>query len=193
MPGPLFIEGDRIDLRTVEREDIPFLQRWVNHPDVRRYVSTYRTPYSQEEYEEEIFDPYDTNEDGATVLVCHHEWDGDDLGGSDDGPTAVGSAQLYPIREGAGWANLAYWVAPPAQGNGYATAATELLVEYAFDELGLHRVTAQALEPNEASWRVLEGVGFTHEGTQRECEVVDGEYVDQRLYGLLRNEWDGSA
>jgi RimJ/RimL family protein N-acetyltransferase len=190
MPGPPFIEGDRIDLRTVEREDIPFLQRWVNHPEVRRYISTFRTPYSQEEYEEEIFDPYDTNEDGATVLLCHHEWDGDDLGGPDDGPTAVGSAQLYPIREGAGWANLAYWVAPPAQGNGYATEAAELLVEYAFDELGLHRVTAQALEPNEASCRVLERVGFTHEGTQRECDIVDGSYVGQRLYGLLREEWN---
>lgn len=190
MPGPLFIEGSRIDLRTVERDDVPFLQRWVNHPDVRRYVGNFRTPYSREEYEEEIFEPYDTNEDGATALICHDEWDGDDLGGSDDGPKAVGSVQLSPVRDSAGWANLAYWVAPPAQGNGYATEASELFVEYAFRELGLHRVTARALAPNEASCRVLERLGFTHEGTQRECAVVDGEYVDQRLYGLLRTEWN---
>jgi RimJ/RimL family protein N-acetyltransferase len=38
---------------------------------------------------------------------------------------------------------------------------------------------------------VLERLGFVHEGTQREKEVVDGEYVDLEFYGLLRREWDG--
>lgn len=190
MPGPLFLEGDQVDLRTVEREDIPFLQRWINHPDVRRHIRTFRTPYNEDEYEAEIFDPIDTDDDGASLLVCIHEWDGDDLGGPEEGPTAVGSGQLYPINGAEGWANLGYWVAPPAQGNGYATETVELLLEYAFGDLGLHRVTAQALAPNEASCAVLESTGFTHEGTQREMARLGDGYVDQRIYGLLREEWD---
>jgi len=35
MPGPVFASGDRVALHTVEEEDLPFLQRWRNHPDVR--------------------------------------------------------------------------------------------------------------------------------------------------------------
>lgn len=192
MPGPVFLAGDRIDLRTVDEDDVPFLQRWINHPSVRKYMSLFRTPYSHEEYVEEIYESFDTDSDGASLLICPHEWDGEDLDGPDDGPTPVGSVQLYPIKDDQGWANLAYWVTPPAQGNGYATEACELLLAYAFDDLGLHRVMGNALAPNEASRRVLEGLGFVREGAQRECAFVEGEYVDQILYGLLREEWQSN-
>jgi len=189
----VFIDGDGIECRAVEREDVPFLQRWANHPEVRRYLGVRWRPYSEEEYEAQVYERYDTNEDGITVLVCptdpaEHDID---AGDTDDGdaPPPVGSVQLYPIQDQQGWANVAYWVAPPAQGNGYATRATSLVVDYAFEQLGLHRVSATALAPNEGSLRVLEKLGFIHEGTKREVDWVDDEYVDERIYGLLREEW----
>ncbi len=50
MPGPTFIECDRIDLRPAEETDIEFLRAGVNHPAIRRYISTFRTPYSRDGY-----------------------------------------------------------------------------------------------------------------------------------------------
>lgn len=174
MSGPVFIDGDRIELRTIEREDIEFLKRGVNHPDVRRYISVFRTPRNAERYEE-TFENIDSAENGVSLLIVADE--------------PVGSIQLYPIDDAQGWANLGYWVTPDEQGDGYATEACELVVEYGFEELRLHRISAVTMAPNVASRRVLERVGFVHEGTDREAAFADGEYVDDERYGLLREEW----
>jgi RimJ/RimL family protein N-acetyltransferase len=178
MPGPVFIEGERIELRTVERADVEFLQRGVNHPDVRRHIGTFRTPYNHERYEEECFESIDSDGDGASLLVCPHERE-----------DPVGSVQLYPVDHGRGWANLGVWIVPDAREAGYATEACELVVEYGFDGLRLHRISGVAVTPNVASRQLLESLGFTHEGTNREDAFVDGEYVGQERYGLLEDEW----
>lgn len=174
MPGPVFIDGDRIELRTIEKEDIEFLKRGVNHPEVRRHITVFRTPQNTERYEE-TFENIDSSENGASLLICANE--------------PVGSIQLYPVNDGQGWANLGFWVAPDQQENGYATEACELIIEYGFDELRLHRISAVAMAPNTASRMVLERLGFVHEGTNREAAFANGKYVDDEQYGLLQEEW----
>jgi RimJ/RimL family protein N-acetyltransferase len=175
MPGPVFIDGDRIDLRTVEAEDIEFLTKGVNHPDVRRYISVFRLPHNMERYEE-TFENIDSSEAGVSLLIH-----------ADGEP--VGSVQLYPVDDSRGWANLGCWVVPAQQGNGYATKACERIVAYGFRELRLHRVSGVVMTPNTASQRLLERVGFTHEGTKRESSFAEGEYVNEEQYGLLESEW----
>ena len=44
---------------------------------------------------------------------------------------------------------------------------------------------------NEASKTLCERLGFVHEGTARQAQFVDGEYVDVERYGLLVDEWEG--
>ena len=84
---------------------------------------------------------------------------------------------------------LMYWVLPEYQGNGYVTEATELTLDYAFEERRLAKVFAHVLVPNEGSWHVLEKLGFQRGGRQRKESFVDGERVDSYRYGLLAEEW----
>ena len=179
MSGPVFIKGNRIELRTTEEADIEFLVRGVNHPEIRRHISVFRTPTNTEQYHD-TFEAIDSDDSGASLLVCV---DGD----------AVGSAQLYPVNDAQGRANLGCWLLPEAQGNGYATEACELLVDYGFRELRLHRISGVVMAPNEDSRRLLERIGFTHEGTTREATFANGEYVDEVRYGLLEGEWRDRA
>lgn len=86
-------------------------------------------------------------------------------------------------------AELAYWVTPDEQGNGYATDAAETALAHGFDRLGLHKVTAKAFASNDASRRVLEKLGFVREGVFREEAFVDGTFLDVVRYGLLADEW----
>jgi RimJ/RimL family protein N-acetyltransferase len=176
MPGPVFISGDRVDLRVIEREDVPFLQRSRNNPELRTpLVFTEPRTHEQMEtfYEERI-----AEENGdAQLLVC--EPDGD----------PVGVVNLYDVRHDHG--EIAYWLVPAAQGKGYATEAVSLLVEYAFETRGLHRVYAKAAAFNDDSRRLLERLGFSEEGRLREHLFLDGAYHDEVWYGLLREEWDG--
>jgi RimJ/RimL family protein N-acetyltransferase len=81
---------------------------------------------------------------------------------------------------------LGYWVGRPYWGQGYATEAAARVVAYAFEELGLRRVTAQALRYNRASTRVMEKVGMLHEGTLRQHIYHWGAFKDVDVYGVLR-------
>lgn len=112
-------------------------------------------------------------------------------------------ARVVVERDGAflGWVGLSDWnpehrsvrlgfvLGADASGRGYATEAARALLGWAFATLPLHRVQAEADTRNAASARVLEKLGFVHEGTLREDCIVDGEVSDSFVYGLLRREW----
>jgi RimJ/RimL family protein N-acetyltransferase len=63
-------------------------------------------------------------------------------------------------------------------------------LEYVFDELNMHRVTAFIYSFNRASWRVFESTGARRELTLREQVYRDGAYHDVYGYGLLRPEYE---
>lgn len=174
MPGSVFIEGDSLDLRTIEQADVEFLQEGSNHPDVRQYAGS-DVPTNRKRYVDERFDPLSSGE-FVQLLVC-------------DGDERLGDVSLAPIDERRGWANLGYWIHPAHQGNGYATEAARLVVSHGFEALRLHRISATIVTRNEASKRVVEKLGFVHEGTKRDDAFLDGDHVDKEVYAVLREEW----
>lgn len=177
MPGAAFLHGDTVTLRTVEREDLDFLRANRNDPAIRRSLG-YFAP-TNEPATEQFFEDVIGDEDCVNVLVC------DD----DREDPRVGLVSLFEIDERAGRGELACWIAPDAQGNGYATDATATMAGYAFEERRLHRVRARANAANEPSRAALESVGFVEEGRKREAGFVDGDHVDIVHYGLLAEEW----
>jgi RimJ/RimL family protein N-acetyltransferase len=90
-------------------------------------------------------------------------------------------------------ASLGYIYGQAAWGRGYATEAARALLGWAYDALDLNRVQAETDTRNVASARVLEKLGFVHEGTLREDCVVNGEVSDSAVYGLLRREWQAAV
>lgn len=174
MPGPVFIPGDAVDLHTIEEEDLEFLQHNLNDPQVWRAIG--RSVPANGPQEREFFEEVVSSDGGVQLLVCV---DGE----------PVGTVGLDGTDDRSDSAELGYWVAPDHHRQGYGTAAAELMVEYAFDQLGLHRVAARVFEFNDASCTLLERVGFSREGVHREAEFVDGEYQDTYWYGLLESEW----
>jgi len=85
-------------------------------------------------------------------------------------------------------ASLGYCLTEAAWGQGYATEAARALLDWAFAALDLNRVQAETDTRNLASARVLEKVGFRHEGTLREDCIVNGEVSDSWVFGLLRRD-----
>lgn len=79
-------------------------------------------------------------------------------------------------------AELGYWLAEPFWGKGIMTNAVKVLSEYAFEELGIHRIFAEPYTTNIASARVLEKSGFVLEGVLHANVFKDGSILDQFLY-----------
>jgi [ribosomal protein S5]-alanine N-acetyltransferase len=86
-------------------------------------------------------------------------------------------------------ASLGYCLVEAAWGHGYAAEAARALVQWAFETMDLNRVQAETDTRNLASARVLEKVGFVHEGTLREDCIVNGEVSDTWVFGLVRRDW----
>lgn len=172
MPGPIFVRGDSVDLHTIEKDDVEFVQRNVNDPDVWGTLGLYRP--KNREAEQRWFDAISGDDAGDHLLIC-----------ADGSP--VGVVGLVP-DETPGSAELGYWVTPETWGNGYATEAVDLMAAYAFDHRRLHKVYATAYDHNAGSRRVLEKAGFVEEGVRREEVFVDGEYRDLIHYGLIEGE-----
>jgi len=82
------------------------------------------------------------------------------------------------------------FIDPDHAGRGYATAISRALLDLAFDELGLHRVTAGCFADNVASWRVMEKLGMRREqhGVKDSWHAELG-WVDGFTYGILADEW----
>jgi [ribosomal protein S5]-alanine N-acetyltransferase len=76
-----------------------------------------------------------------------------------------------------------YW------GNGYATEAALALLAFGFRDLKLHRIYAYCVAENTASARVLERIGMTSEGRQRETEWMKDRWWDRLSYAILEREW----
>jgi RimJ/RimL family protein N-acetyltransferase len=178
MPGPVFVAGEEVSLRTVEEADIDFLQAQVNDARVRRPIGRSR-PLNRVQ-EREFFDEVVCDDDTVHLLV---------VADAASEPDPVGMVGLDPVDHEARRAELGYWVAPDHQRRGYGTAAVELVVEYGFDQLGLHKIAARVFEFNDPSARLLERVGFVREGVHRDEGFVDGAFHDTYWYGLLAEEW----
>ncbi|MGE7092310.1 GNAT family N-acetyltransferase [Lysinibacillus sp. NPDC048646] len=70
-------------------------------------------------------------------------------------------------------------------GKGIVTEAVELVVRFAFEQIGLHRVEAYVSTQNNASIRVLEKSGFQQEGLLRKLLYINGQWVDHYMYACL--------
>lgn len=106
---------------------------------------------------------------------------------SDD--VLIGGVTLSHLRRGVSQtASLGYWVGAAFARQGLMSEALTLLLPFAFDRLGLHRVEAACLPHNVASRGLLTKLGFREEGYAREYLKIDGTWQDHVLYGLLRSE-----
>lgn len=90
-----------------------------------------------------------------------------------------------------GRGELGYWIGQEYWGLGYATEAARAVVAFGFAQLHLERIWAAYISGNRASGRVMEKVGMTYEGTQRQHVQKWGERFDLLLYGMLRSEFQG--
>lgn len=115
----------------------------------------------------------------ATFLFARH-----------DDTRVLGNLSLTQIVRGAAEScSLGYGLAAEAQGQGYMVEAVRGSVEFAFGELGLHRVHAAYVPHNRRSAMVLRRAGFRVEGYARDYLRIDGRWEDHVLTSAISGDW----
>lgn len=108
---------------------------------------------------------------------------------TNQGGTLAGGITLGNIRHGVSQsAQIGYWVGERYAGKGLMLEAVNLVIPYAFDTLGLHRIEAACIPDNMRSIRVLEKARFTREGLLRSYLRINGSWQDHYLYALIASD-----
>lgn len=84
---------------------------------------------------------------------------------------------------------IGYWLLPAYRGQGIVTAAVRYLCKWAVNVRGMNRIQIRCAVENQPSNAIPQRLGFTHEGTEREGELlVSGTYADIHIYSILKKE-----
>lgn len=101
----------------------------------------------------------------------------------------IGDVVLFFRSSANKTGELGYVFAPDAGGHGYATEACLAMLGLAFDEMGLHRVTARLDARNDKSARMAARLGMRLEAHYVKNELFKGEWADELVYAMLADEW----
>ncbi len=97
----------------------------------------------------------------------------------------IGMVSFVSFSESNHSCEIGYWLGKEFQGNGIITRAVKALVDHAFNDIKLHRIIIRAAVENKPSWSIPERLEFTYEGINHEAELVNGNFYDLKVYGLL--------
>ncbi|WP_328321339.1 GNAT family N-acetyltransferase [Kribbella sp. NBC_00382] len=168
--------GDGLVLRPWGVDDAPLVREAFECPDIQRW-HVRRLDTAEEAIEWTVQWPlrWAAEEAVSWAIV-------------DDGNEPVGQVGLRSISLAEAVAGVSYWVLPAARGRGLAVRAVQVMCDWAFGEVGLHRLENHHSTLNDASCRVAEKTGFAHEGTLRQAIKHADGWHDWHVHGRLRAE-----
>jgi len=171
----LEIQGNKISIRVLNSDDASdlleyytrnkdFLSKFEPHRDEEFYTVEVQKQSLIENYKEFI------KGEGAHFGIYKAE-------------KMIGRIRIYNIVHGVfKSAFIGYSMDEQYQGNGYMKEAVSLVVTYAYEELGLHRIEATTLVDNEKSQRVLKACGFNELGICKEYLHINGKWRDHVIF-----------
>ncbi|WP_086826234.1 GNAT family N-acetyltransferase [Allokutzneria sp. NRRL B-24872] len=171
-PQPVITSAD-LELRPWRAEDAPALLVAFADPDVRQW---HRLSLES------------TAEAEAWAASWARRWAAEEASSwaiTADGQV-LGQVGLRGVDLAEGEAELSYWLLPAARGRGVATRAAEVLAEWAFDVVGLHRLELGHAVGNTASCAVARRLGFALEGTRRSAYLQPDGRHDAHMHAKIR-------
>jgi ribosomal-protein-alanine N-acetyltransferase len=174
LPEGLRLESERVILRDWRDEDAPSLAPVCGEWNVCAFTSV---PWSYSEAEALAWVERQRRKRAAgTVLALA-------IQGRDD-DRALGNINLARMDDGGREAAIGYWLVPEGRGQGLATAATSLLIDWGLRDLGLKRIEFAILPENTASQRIAERAGATPEGIRERSHQAEGRHWDMSIWSV---------
>jgi RimJ/RimL family protein N-acetyltransferase len=167
------LEGKNVNLKLVEKEDMPIFAEWFNKPEV---TGEYNPLHQM------------SRTDAEKILETPNELKPFIIEKKDGGKIGF-IAHFYVLHVAGRQLEIGYSLVPNERGKGYCSEAVKIMVDYLFLSKDVGRIQAQTDPRNIGSQKVLEKAGFKKEGTLRRNFFTRGEWRDAYIYSILREEW----
>jgi ribosomal-protein-alanine N-acetyltransferase len=174
------LETERLLLREFERNDWSVVLAYQRDPRYLRYYEwTERTPEDAQAFVQMFLDQQAGEPRTKFQLAVTLRESGE----------LIGNCGVRLPSPDAHEGDIGYELAPIHWGCGYATEAAHAIVEFGFNQLNLHRISAECVADNAGSINVLRKLGMRQEGRLREHQSFKGRWWDTLLFAVLRHEW----
>ena len=172
------LTGAQVVLRELRASDAPSLFTLLTTEEVSRFISP--PPTTVDGFER--FIAWTHRQRRAGSYACFAVTLAND-------DTAIGIFQLRELEPGFGTAEWGFAIGSPYWGTGVFQEGAELLVSFAFEAVGVHRLEARAAVRNGRGNGALRKIGAVQEGLLRKSFLKNGEYLDQTLWTILDEDW----
>lgn len=175
------IYGKRVILREYQEEDFRYIRKWVNEPKITDYLSDVflypHSVYNTEKFLAFMMENADEKTQGFVI--------GDIQSGK-----YLGQIDLFKIDWKNRCGELGIVIGNLDNLNkGYGREAIDLLLDFAFNRMNLHRIELEVHDYNERGYRCYQSCGFQEEGRQRKKLFHKGAYCDKIQMGILKEEY----
>ncbi|HEX5024481.1 MAG TPA: GNAT family N-acetyltransferase [Agriterribacter sp.] len=171
---PVF-KTNRLLLRQFSEGDVDDVYTALSHPDVIRYYGVRYDSVEGTQTQMDWFAELEATGKGRWWAVC-----------SPDGSMFYGAAGVYHVNEIHRKAEIGFWLLPAYWGKGIMKEAIPLILDYAFKHFDIHRMEAFVETENRNSKTLLTQLHFEHEGTMKDCEIKDGNFISLDIYARLK-------
>jgi RimJ/RimL family protein N-acetyltransferase len=174
------IPGETINLRAVERHDVPLIHRWFNDPVVMNGWGWSMPARSIQHVASQVEEwlARETAFGRPEALIA------ESLAGD-----PIGLVIVRVDRPEARSVELSLLVDADRWGEGFGSDVMETTLEACIAGWGIHRIGVRVEADNERALALYRRLGFTEEGRSRQAAFRDGRYGDVLLFSLLAEEW----
>jgi [ribosomal protein S5]-alanine N-acetyltransferase len=174
---PLQLTTERFELQHILAEDQQFIFEGLSHPQVIPFYGVRYNSFEATKAQMEFYDSLVKEGTGCWWKIVAKQT-GERVG-------AIGYNN-YSAQHNK--AEVGYWLLPQYWKQGILSEVFPIVIDYLLKEKEVHRIEALVEEGNSDSNRSLERVGFIYEGTMRDCEIKEGQYISLRMYSLLSSD-----
>lgn len=172
------IRKDKLTLREFTREDFDPVHHYASDPEVVRFMTwgpntrAETRRFIERNIQAQVIKPRTSYQ---LAIIYNDE--------------LIGGCGLTVHSLSDKRAELGYCIRREDWGKGIGTVVAELLLDFGFNELGLHRIEAKCDVENHASYKIMEKNGMQKEGVLREEKNIRGKWRDSYIYSILEHEW----
>ncbi|MBD3296632.1 MAG: GNAT family N-acetyltransferase [Candidatus Omnitrophica bacterium] len=181
MADNVFIDGNKIYLRALEKSDLKNVLKWVNDPDVTYYMVTGQKPSTLQDLEKDYEATAGSGRDIVFAMIDKQT------------NRHIGNIGLYNIRPVSCITELRIIIGEKnVWGKGVGAEACMLIVKYAFDRLNLNKVFLGVNKDNNGGVKCYVNAGFVEEGVLRDEIYRNGRFYDALRMSILKKEYENN-
>ncbi len=169
------IQSSRLLLRPFVESDIEHVFKGLSHPDIIKHYGVSFDSIEATKEQMNWFSELEKEETGMWFAVC-----------SLNNETFYGAGGLNDLSKEHKKAEIGFWLLTDFWGKGIMKEAMPLICNYGFENLGLHRIEGFVESGNINCKNAMAKLDFQHEGTMKDCEVKNGEFISLDIYSKLK-------